>query len=497
MNKLIVFILAVFLLAACNSSNDFTARSPSLSDINDLTFSADQAKIHSERQNDFLSKIGDGAAILRSDYGYDGGRHEYRVSDNFYYLTGISLPGSAIILSNNSEHPYTLFIRENSIYAEIYTGKSPEIKEIMSTYKPDTVLSYEDFDKIIKGILSSGRPVYIDFDDEVVKEKIFNTVAGMKTAGSYVNDLADIIDEMRVLKDPLEISRIQKAVDITGEAFANACRICRPGMYEFEIEAMIEYTFRKYGASMPAFESIIGSGPNAVILHYWQNTRKMENGDLLLMDIGAEYGYYASDITRTIPVIGRFTTEQRKIYDLVLNAQKAAIAEMVPDQYLVEGQNRCNEIIAKGLKELGLITDPESKWQKEFYFLYPISHYVGLNVHDVGDYGGSLAEFRKNMAIDSTYGRLLEKGMVLTVEPGLYFRSDGLSQLNELFGNEVDTSEIRKFIDQVTPVYEKYKNIGVRIEDDVLITESGNVVLSEKIPKEIAEIENIISSKRH
>jgi Xaa-Pro aminopeptidase len=400
-----------------------------------------------------------------------------------------------MILSKNSRHPYTLFIRNKSIYEEVYTGKSPEIKEIMNTYRPDTILFSEEFESCIKEALGSGGPVYIDFEDETVKEKLFGAVAGMKNAGSYVYDLADIINEMRVHKDDLEIERIQKAVDITGKAFTKACRICRPGMYEFEIEAMIEYTFRKYGASMPAFESIIGSGPNSVILHYWQNTRKMEDGDLLLMDIGAEYGYYASDVTRTVPVNGKFTAEQQEIYDLVLKAQKAAIAEMVPGQYLVEGQNRCNKIIAEGLHKLGLITDPAKIWQKKFYFLYPISHYVGLYVHDAGDYGASFGEFRKYMAIDTTYGRLLEKGMVLTVEPGLYFRDDGLSQLYKLFGNEADSSEIRKFIDQVTPAYEKYKNTGVRIEDDVLITEDGNIVLSGKIPKEAEEIENLINNK--
>lgn len=166
----------------------------------------------------------------------------------FYYLTGFSQPESALVLSRHSQYPYTLFIRKKSIYEEIYTGKSPEIKEIMNLYKPDTVLSSEELDNIIEGILGSGRPVYIDFSDESIKEKIFDAVGRMKTTGSYVYDLTNIINEMRVHKDDLEISMIQKAVDITGEAFNNACLLCRPGMHEFEIEAMIEYIFRKYGS---------------------------------------------------------------------------------------------------------------------------------------------------------------------------------------------------------------------------------------------------------
>jgi Xaa-Pro aminopeptidase len=497
MKYFIFFIPAFLIITACKNSIDFTDKSPALANIDDPAYSANHAKIFFERRNNLLSKIGNGTVILRADYGYDGGRHEYKVAENFYYLTGITQPGSALILSRNSLHPCTLFIREKSIYEEIYTGKSPEIKDILNTYKPDTVLSYEKLDSIIGDVLNSGNPVYIDFSDTDTKGNILDIVSRMKTAGSYVYDLTDIINEMRVHKDDLEISMIRKAVNITGEAFKNACLICRPGIYEFEIEAMIEYTFRKYGSSMPAFESIVGSGPNAVILHYWQNKRKMEDGDLLLIDIGAEYGYYASDITRTIPVNGKFSAEQKEIYDLILKAQKAAISKMVPGEYLVEGQNRCNEIIAEGLYNLGLITDPASKWQKKIYFLYPISHYVGLDVHDEGDYGATYAEFRKNMAIDTTYGRLLEKGMVLTVEPGLYFRSDGLSQLPELFGAEASALEIQKFIEQVSPVYEKYKNIGVRIEDDVLITEDGNIILSEKIPKETEEIENMIRSSHH
>jgi len=162
---------------------------------------------------------------------------------------------------------------------------------------------------------------------------------------------------------------------------------------------------------------------------------------------------------------------------------------------MIAGNNRSTGIIARGLFELGLITDLKRNWQKKFYFLYPISHYLGMNVHDVGDYGAPDIVVRQNIAIDTTYGRLLEKGMVLTVEPGLYFRSNGLSQLFELYGKEATNDEIREYIDKVTPVYEKYKNIGVRIEDDVLITDSGNVILSKNIPKEIDELERIMSRR--
>ena len=218
----------------------------------------------------------------------------------------------------------------------------------------------------------------------------------------------------------------------------------------------------------------------------------MKPGDLLLMDIGAEYDFYTADITRTIPVNGKFSKEQKEIYELILRAQKAAISEMKPGSFINSGHFKASEIIVEGLLKLGLITDHEKEWQRKFYTLYPASHYLGMNVHDVGDYGKSMTEFMENRANTTIIGRPLEPGMVLTIEPGLYFRGNGLSQLHEFFGNEASKEEIDAFIEKVKPVYEKYINIGIRIEDDVLITESGNQVLSAGIPKEISEIEKLM-----
>jgi len=202
----------------------------------------------------------------------------------------------------------------------------------------------------------------------------------------------------------------------------------------------------------------------------------MEDGDLLLMDIGAEYGYYTADITRTIPVNGKFSEEQRIIYQLVLDAQLSAIEQMTPGKMFTEGHMAAKEVIVEGLVNLGLITDPLSPWQIKFYILYHSSHYLGMDVHDVGN----------------SESRVLEPGMVLTIEPGLYFREKGLDQLYEIFKHEADSTQIGEFIELVAPVYEKYINIGVRIEDDILITKDGNINLSRYAPKELEDIEQIM-----
>ena len=495
MKYIILLILVISITAGCKNAVITNENSSLIPDISDLEMTEDFQKVLSDRRRDLMDKIDKGIVILRSEYGYDGGRHEFRSADNFFYLTGFNQPGSAIVLDKDNSDHFTLFIRKRTIREEIYDGEIPGPDLVIETYLVNRVLELDRLDDILQERIRAGVPFYIDFRDSDLKNRLADTFSRLKASESLIRDVAPVIHEMRVHKDSIEISRIRKAVDITGEAFINACRICRPGLYEFEVEALIEFVFRKNGAAMPAFQSIVGSGPNSVTLHYSANNRKMEDGDLLLMDTGAEYGNYCADITRTIPVNGKFSSEQKDIYALVLKSQKAAIAEMIPGKALIEGQYKYRETVLHGLHELGLITDPESEWQKKFYIIHGTSHYLGLNVHDVGDYGAPDTAFTRNVATTSSNSRLLEKGMVLTVEPGIYLRSNGISQLFELYGKEASEEEIRKFIDEVSPLYEKYKNIGVRIEDDVLITETGNIVLSQNIPKEIDEIESIMSKR--
>lgn len=488
-------ILAVILINGCKNAADIKENESLVPDISDLNMTEDLKKTFADRRKVLMDQTDSGIVIIRSDYGFDGGRHEFRATNNFYYLTGLVEPATTLVLDSRSSGPCSIYIRKKSIKESVYTGKTPGFGEIKETYKIDTVIEMGKLHGLIKDRILNGIPVYIDFKDKSLKDSCENILKQYRIRPGILKNVASFISEMRVHKDSIEIARLQKAIDITGEAIINACRSCRSGMYEFEIEAIIEQTFRKYGSPMPAFTSIVASGPNSVILHYEKNIRKMEDGDLLLLDIGAEYGYYSADITRTIPVNGSFTREQRAVYELVLKAQNAAIAEMYPGNYLIANQNKSNEIITRGLFELGLMTDTMSEWQKEFYLLYPINHYLGMYIHDVGDYGDSDATFYQNIARDTIYGRKLEPGMVLTVEPGLYFRSDGLSQLYELFRDESTREEISDFIDKVAPVYEKYLNIGIRIEDDLLITDEGHFVLSGNIPRSMDEIEKMMRLK--
>ncbi len=492
---LIITILTAGTFYGCKDQSGTVAETSAGPDISDLAMTDDLRRVFSERRSRMMGQVEEGIVIISSGSYPSGGHCEYRVNDNFFWLTGFDQPMSVAVIHKNMPDSFTLYLRGRTRRDIIYNGGIQGNEEIIAAYGADSIVPYGELAGLIQQSITNGTPVYIDFKDRMLRGSLISEAGKQRKPETLIRDVASVIEDMRVIKDEVEISRMQKAIDITGEAFTNACDICQPGMYEFEIEAMIEYTFRRNGSAGPAFSSITGSGPNTVTLHYSENNRIMEYGDLLLMDIGAEYGYYAADISRTIPVNGRFTKEQREIYDLVLKAQEAAIQELQPGKPLYAGHPEATSLIARGLFDLGLLTDTASVWQKEFYTIYQINHYLGLNVHDVGSYGLPGAFIREYIAVDTAIGRPLEAGMVLTVEPGIYLRENGLGQLYETFGGRVSDEEIAEFIDRVSPVYEKYENIGVRIEDDVLLTETGNVVLSKDIPKEADEIEKLMSRK--
>lgn len=431
-----------------------------------------------------------GFMVIKSTDQDSYNRHEFRPNNYFYYLTGYSAPNSYLILKKQETDLFMLSLPGESIRSLIYEGGHLPAGEVKALYGPDRLLSYHEVRKVLDSILNSGAPIYTDLRNRFLLDEL-KRIAGEESSSEF-RSAAGVIDEMRVIKDPMEVERIQKACNITSRAITRVMKACRPGKYEFEMESVIEGTFLEFGSPMPGFPSIVGSGPNSTILHYESNNRQMESGDLLLMDIGAEYGGYTADITRTIPVNGRFSTEQQTIYQLVLDAQQAAIEKMKPGNGFIDGHMAAKVIIVDGLARLGLITDPEAPWQVNFYILYPSSHYLGMEVHDVGDMGGSFPEFTRRTPEDSIESRPLEPGMVLTIEPGLYFRENGLDQAFEIFRHQADSAEIAAFVETVRPIYEKYINTGVRIEDDILITGEGNINLSRYAPKEIGDIEQIM-----
>ena len=275
------------------------------------------------------------------------------------------------------------------------------------------------------------------------------------------------------MKSQREIDILQHAVDITAEAFQRAYAVAVPGTPEYEIQAQFEFTFLRRNGHW-GYPCIVGSGNNATTLHYESNKDTMKAGDLLLMDDAAEFDQYSVDVTRTIPVSGKFTKEQADIYRLVWEAQQAGFAMAKPGHAASGGpdsiQGAASEVFKQGLFKLGLITDPKSDAQMRIWFNHGISHGIGLNVHDPG-------------------GRELQPGMVITVEPGLYFRPDALENLPK-------TPEMEKFAEAVRPVFEKYKGIGVRIEDDVLITAGDPKVISAAIPSKLEEVEASIAKLR-
>ncbi len=492
MKRLIILILIAGSVAACCNSRVLSVDAVAVPDTGDLLMTPEVQKVFALRRKKLTDTIGNGILLLRSDYGFDGGRHEYRAAGNFWYLTGYSQPGTIMSLSGSESQMFILYLRQRGIRDIIYSGSQPGLQEVIESWAPDTVMDYEEAENVIAAAIQDGRSLYIDFRDNLFRSRVSEILKQKNADDGLLRDIGPLLAEMRVRKDWYEVKMLQKAADITGAGIAEVLRECRPGMYEFEIEALLEYVWRRNGSPMPGFESIVGSGENAVTLHYSANNRKMEEGDLLLMDLGAEYGYYTADITRTIPVGGRFSREQRDIYDLVLAAQKAAIGEMKPGTGMTAAHRKATNVIINGLHELGLVTDPSSKWQRKFYTVYHICHYLGLDVHDAGSSGIPVSMLRTYLTDDTVVGRPLEEGMVLTVEPGIYLRANGLEQLGMLYGREAGEGEIDEFIRRVGPVYEKYKNIGVRIEDDVLITGSGNRVLSAAIPKEPDDIERLM-----
>lgn len=423
---------------------------------------------------EFMSRLGqDSVAIISSApeaTRSNDTNYRYRQNSDFYYLTGFDEPEAiAVISPKNEEHKYTLFVRPRNPEREIWDGRRAGVEGALSAHGADAAYPIEEFSAKLGDLISNARNLYYriganpQLDGEIIKQIGSMRIMGRKNINppEAIIDTGAIIHEMRLIKSDNEIELMQRAADIAAEAHVEAMKQSRPGMKEYEIEALLEYNFRKNGASGPAYTSIVGGGANATVLHYINNDATLNDGDLLLVDAGAEYQGYASDITRTFPINGRFTAAQREIYDLVLATQVDCVNRARPGVSMEELKSHSIEMLTEGMTRLGLLEGETAKLieekKYEQFYMHGLGHFLGIDVHDVGRY------------YQSGESRRLEPGMVITVEPGLY-----VSEKTE-------------------NIPDKYRGIGVRIEDDVLITENGPRVLSNKVPKQPEEIEELMA----
>jgi Xaa-Pro aminopeptidase len=394
----------------------------------------------------------------------------FRADSDFYYLTGFSEPEAvAVLVPNRPQGEYILFCRERDPEREAWDGLRAGLEGATELYGADDAFPFSDMDDILPGLLENKARVYYtmgqdaDFDHRVVgwvTQIRGRGRAGVRAPEEFIA-LGHVLHDMRLFKSKAEVTAMRQAAQITVEAHRRAMRVCRPGMYEYQIEAELQHAFMHGGARWTAYPPIVGGGANGCILHYRENSAMLKDGDLLLIDAGAEYDCYAADVTRTFPVGGRFSTAQREAYELVLEAQFAAIEKVKPGNHWNDPHEAAVRVITKGLLELGILKGklPALIKAEAFrpYYMHRTGHWLGMDVHDVGDYkvGGAW--------------RVLEPGMTLTVEPGLYFKAG--------------TRGLAK----------RWWDIGIRIEDDVLVTKNGNEVLTVEAPKTVEQIESLMS----
>jgi Xaa-Pro aminopeptidase len=392
--------------------------------------------------------------------------HPFRQDSDFYYLSGFTEPESVLVLAPGRRHgQYVMFCREKEPVQELWNGYRAGPDDVCEKFGADDAFPINDIDDILPGLIEGRERVYYsmgrstEFDRQImawVNRIRRKESSGAVPPGEFI-DLDHMVHDLRLVKSAAEQRLLRRAGEITARGHCRAMEFCRPGRYEYQLEAELIHEFASSGARHLAYPSIVGSGANACTLHYVSNDAVMRDGDMVLIDAGCELEYYAADVTRTFPVNGRFNREQRALYDIVLQAQMAAIAAVKPGNNWNQPHDASVRVITAGLVELGLLKGKvdrliERQAYRQFY-MHRVGHWLGLDVHDVGDY-----------RVGDQW-RQLEVGMVMTVEPGIY-----ISPHN-------------------SKVARKWRGIGIRLEDDVLITADGCEVLTAGVPKTIDEIE--------
>ncbi len=396
--------------------------------------------------------------------------YPYRFDSYFYYLTGFREPEAVLIViaaSDNNPAKQILFCREKDIEREVWDGYRYGPDAAREAFGFDEAYSINRLDELLPGLLADQSAIYTVLgQDTVWDQRIMGWTNRVReqarsgvTAPASIHDCCALLDEMRLIKDTDELQTMQRAADISAQAHQRAMQTVQPDMYEYEIEAELLYTFHRHGAQAPAYTSIVAGGGNACVLHYVENNARLRSGDLLLIDAGCELNGYASDITRTFPVNGHFSAAQKDVYQLVLAAQAAALEQVKSGNHWNDPHQAALGVLARGFIDLGLCRGSvdavlESEDYKRFY-MHRTGHWLGMDVHDVGAYKQQGA------------WRRFEPGMVLTVEPGCYIRP-------------------------ADDVPQHFWNIGIRIEDDVVVTQTGHELLTVAAPKTIAEIEELM-----
>jgi Xaa-Pro aminopeptidase len=463
-----------------------------------------------ERRRRFAEALGDALAIIPG--ARDAARNadtdfEFRQDSDFYFLTGFDEPDAVAVFNpSHAKERFVLFVRPRDREQEIWTGRRAGVEGAIAAYGADAAYTIDELDARLREyaidraglVYRLGNPHHDGRVTRLVSELRGIRVRGFTTP-MRIEDPGPILHELRLRRAPEELARQRRACEISRDAHLEAMRFARPGQHEYEVQAALEFVFRKGGSPRNAYPSIVASGPNACILHYNENRRRMEDGDLLLIDAGCEWGYHAADITRTFPVNGRFTAPQRRVYEVVLRAQLAGIAAARPGARYEAVHDGARRVLTEGLAALGLLplgVDESLAMHhyREFY-MHGTGHWLGMDVHDVGDYK------------IGRQSRSLEPGMVLTVEPGLYVDPERESvtfhlreyseeemwerrfRLGMAAAKKIEDEEKARAKTIVHPIPAEYRGVGIRIEDDVLVTAGGNDVLTAGTPKTVEDVE--------
>ncbi|MQF85267.1 MAG: M24 family metallopeptidase [SAR202 cluster bacterium] len=428
-------------------------------------------KEYQSRRNNLLDKMKDNSILLipgeKEKIRNNDVHYEFRQNSDFWYFSGIEEADATLILLKKGSKKYILFIQEKKVEEEVWTGYRIGAEKAESFYLADEAYSNKDVEKL-SNLIFECENIYYNLGSSKDLDKLihnglenFNrTKSRTGTPNPMIIDPSVLIDAMRLIKSKNEIDMVQEAINITEKGFIEAIKLSSKFNYEFEIQGIMEKEFRMSGSKRNGYPSIVASGKNSCILHYIENNQKFEEGSLLLIDAGSEWDYYSADVTRTWPVDGKFTSEQKDIYEIVLEANIKAIEECRIGNTITDPHIIALKTLVSGLRDLNILKESEDEiMDKKLYFpfyMHSTSHWLGIDVHDSGKY----RDYNENP-------KKFEEGMILTIEPGLYFG------------------------DMAQTITKKYKNIGIRIEDDILITNSGPKNLTNQIPKSIDNLEKL------